>query len=146
MGRGGEPLEDRDHRYVPCASPKTEMQRQFIEAIDAFHLVLALGPAGTIEIPSVGYMRGRTVNRSFLVIDEAQSCTLGQVKMLLTRLDWNSTMIVMGDPGQTDLLPGMSGLQEIADLLDPFDDFAITRFSNDDVVRYPLVSTILDVV
>ena len=46
MGPGGEPLEDRDHRYVPCVSPKTEMQRQFIEAIDAFHLVLALGPAG----------------------------------------------------------------------------------------------------
>ena len=86
MGPGGEPLEDRDHRYVPCVSPKTEMQRQFIEAIDAFHLVLALGPAGTIEIAPVGYMRGRTLNRSFLVIDEAQKCTLGQVKMLLTRL------------------------------------------------------------
>ena len=55
-------------------------------------------------------------------------------------------MVVMGDPDQTDLLPGMAGLQEIADLLDPFDDVAITRFSNDDVARYPLVSTILDVV
>ena len=54
------------------------MQRQFIEAIDAFHLVLALGPAGTIEIAPVGYMRGRTLNRSFLVIDEAQNCTLGR--------------------------------------------------------------------
>ena len=49
MGSGGEPLEDRDHRYVPCVSPKTEMQRQFIEANDAFHLVLALGPAGTAK-------------------------------------------------------------------------------------------------
>ena len=85
MGPGGEPLEDRDHRYVPCVSPKTEIQRQFIEAIDAFHLVLALGPVGTIEIAPVGYMRGRTLNRSFLVIDEAQNCTLGQVKILLTR-------------------------------------------------------------
>ena len=54
------------------------MQRQFIEAIDAFYLVLALGPAGTIEIAPVGYMRGRTLNRSFLVIDEAQNCTLGR--------------------------------------------------------------------
>ena len=71
MGPGGEPLEDQDRRYVPCVSPKTEMQRQFIEAIDAFHLVLALGPAGMIEIAPVGSMRGRTLNRSFLVIDEA---------------------------------------------------------------------------
>ena len=81
-----------------------------------------------------------------MVIDEAQNCTYGQVKMLLTRLGWNSTMVVTGDPDQTDLLPGMSGLQEIADRLDPLDDVAITRFSNDDVVRHPLVSTILGVV
>ena len=100
----------------------------------------------TIKIAPVGCMRGRTLNRSFLVIDEAQNCTLVQVKMLLTHLGWNSTMIVMGDPDQTNLLPGMAGLQEIADLLGPFDDVAITRFSNDDVVRYSLVSTILDVV
>ena len=100
----------------------------------------------TIENAPVDYMRGRTLNRSFLVIDEAQNCTLVQVKMLLTHLGWNSTMIVMGDPDQTNLLPGMAGLQEIADLLGPFDDVAITRFSNDDVVRYSLVSTILDVV
>ena len=66
--------------------------------------------------------------------------------MLLTRLGWNSTMVVMGDPDQTDLLQGIAGLQEIADLLDLFNDVAITWFSNDDVVRYPLVSTIVDVV
>ena len=106
----------------------------------------ALGPAGTIETAPVGYMRGRTLNRSFLVIDEAQNCTLGQVKILLTRFGWNSTMVVMGAPDQTDLLPGMAGLQEIADQLDPFDDVTITWFSNDDIVRFPLVSTILDVV
>ena len=66
--------------------------------------------------------------------------------MLLTRLGWNSTMVVMGDPDQTNLLPGMAGLQEVADLLDPFDDVAIIWFSNDDIVRYPLVYTTLDVV
>ena len=66
--------------------------------------------------------------------------------MLLTCLGWHSTMVVMGDPDQTDLLPGMAGLQEIAALLDPFDDVAITRFSNDDFVRCSLVSTNLDVV
>ena len=55
-------------------------------------------------------------------------------------------MLVLGDPDQTDLLPGMACLQEIADLLDPFNDVAITWFSNDDVIRYPLVSSISDVV
>ena len=62
------------------------------------------------------------------------------------RLEFDDGVVVMGDPDKTDLLPGMAGLQEIADLLDPFDDVAITWISNDDIVRYPLVSTILDVV
>ena len=56
----------------------------------------------TIENAPVDYMRGRTLNRSFLVIDEAQNCTLGQVKMFLTRFGWNSTIIVTGNPDQTD--------------------------------------------
>ena len=60
-------------------------------------------------------MRGRTLNNCFVVIDEAQNCTYGQIKMLLTRLGWRSTMVLTGDPDQTDLLPGLSGLREIAD-------------------------------
>tara|TARA_Y100001934_G_C12118439_1_gene661935 strand:- start:465 stop:851 length:387 start_codon:yes stop_codon:yes gene_type:complete len=100
----------------------------------------------TIKIALVGCMRGRTLNRSFLVIDEVQNCTLGQVKMLLTRFGWNSTMVVTGNPGQTDGLPGKSGLSEIAHRFVPPDGVAITRFSNDKVVQHPLVSTILGVV
>lgn len=69
---------------------------------------------GSIEIAPVAYMRGRTLNNAFIVIDEAQNCTYGQIKMLLTRLGWHSTMVVTGDPDQTDLLPGMSGLTDIA--------------------------------
>ena len=64
---------------------------------------------GTIEIAPVGFMRGRTLNNAFVVIDEAQNCTYGQLKMLLSRLGWHSTMVVTGDPEQSDLLDGMSG-------------------------------------
>src|SRR5690606_22077099 len=74
----------------------------------------ALLADGTIEIAPIAYMRGRTLNNAFIVIDEAQNCTYGQIKMLLTRLGWHSTMVVTGDPDQTDLLPELSGLAEIA--------------------------------
>ena len=64
---------------------------------------------GIIEIAPVAYMRGRTLSECFVVIDEAQNCTYAQIKMLLTRLGWRSTMVLTGDPDQTDLLPGISG-------------------------------------
>ncbi|RYG16318.1 MAG: PhoH family protein, partial [Caulobacteraceae bacterium] len=67
--------------------------------------VRALMAEGAIEIAPVGYMRGRTLNNAFVVIDEAQNCTYTQLKMLLTRLGWHSTMVVTGDPQQSDLLP-----------------------------------------
>ena len=67
--------------------------------------VRALMAEGAIEIAPVGYMRGRTLNNAFVVIDEAQNCTYVQLKMLLTRLGWSSTMVVTGDPQQSDLLP-----------------------------------------
>src|SRR5471030_3472015 len=69
---------------------------------------------GAIEIAPVGFMRGRTLNNAFVVIDEAQNCTYVQLKMLLTRLGWNSTMVVTGDPAQSDLMPGLSGLGDVA--------------------------------
>jgi len=91
-------------------------------------------------------MRGRTLNRSFVVIDEAQNCAYGQIKMLLTRLGCNSTMVFTGDPDQSDLLPGMSELQDIATRLDTLEDVAVIRFTNEGVVRHPLVSSILEIV
>ena len=77
-----------------------------------------LATAGLIEIAPVAFMRGRTLNNSFVLIDEAQNCTYGQLKMLLTRLGWHSTMVMTGDPDQTDLLPELSGLGSIAQRLD----------------------------
>ena len=100
---------------------------------------------GIIEIAPVAYMRGRTINNSFIVIDEAQNCTFGQIKMLLTRLGWRSSMVVAGDPDQTDLLPGVSGLSEIAGRLDAVGRISVVRLTDADVVRHPLVASMLAV-
>jgi len=100
---------------------------------------------GTIEIAPVAFMRGRTLNNSFVLIDEAQNCTYGQLKMLLTRLGWHSTMVMTGDPDQTDLLPELSGLGSIAQRLEGFDDVAVVRLADQDVVRHPLVGRMLSV-
>lgn len=100
---------------------------------------------GVIEIAPVAYMRGRTLNNAFVVIDEAQNCTYGQLKMLLTRLGWHSTMVMTGDPDQTDLLPGLSGLGQIADRLSALDDIAVIRLEDRDIVRHPLVAAMLTV-
>lgn len=100
---------------------------------------------GTIEIAPVAFMRGRTLNNSFVLIDEAQNCTYGQLKMLLTRLGWHSTMVITGDPDQTDLLPELSGLGSIAQRLEGFEDVAVVRLNDKDVVRHPLVGRMLSV-
>ncbi|MDR3436982.1 PhoH family protein [Telmatospirillum sp.] len=100
---------------------------------------------GSIEIAPVAYMRGRTLNNAFVVIDEAQNCTYGQIKMLLTRLGWHSTMVLTGDPDQTDLLPGMSGLSDIAERLSVLPEVAVVYLDEHDIVRHPLVGAMLTV-
>src|SRR6202035_3952704 len=100
---------------------------------------------GVIEIAPVAYMRGRTLNECFVVIDEAQNCTYGQLKMLLTRLGWRSTMVLTGDPDQTDLLSGLSGLGEIASRLERVPEIAVVRLGDGDIVRHPLVASMLTV-
>jgi phosphate starvation-inducible PhoH-like protein len=100
---------------------------------------------GVIEIAPVAYMRGRTLSECFVVIDEAQNCTYTQIKMLLTRLGWRSTMVLAGDPDQTDLLPGISGLREIAGRLETLGDVPVIRLAEGDIVRHPLVASMLTV-
>jgi phosphate starvation-inducible PhoH-like protein len=107
--------------------------------------VRALMAEGAIEIAPVGYMRGRTLNNAFVVIDEAQNCTYVQLKMLLTRLGWNSTMVITGDPQQSDLLPGVSGLGDVAVRLEAVPAIAVVRLSDGDIVRHPLVGEMLAV-
>jgi phosphate starvation-inducible protein PhoH and related proteins len=98
-----------------------------------------------IEIAPIAYMRGRTLNNAFIVIDEAQNCTYGQIKMLLTRLGANARMVVTGDPDQSDLLDGLSGLAEIARRLEAIADVAVVRLGDADIVRHPLVAEMLTV-
>lgn len=105
----------------------------------------ALLADGAIEVAPVAFMRGRTLNDCFVVIDEAQNCTYGQLKMLLTRLGWRSTMILTGDPDQTDLLPGVSGLRDIATRLEQVENVAVVRLTDADIVRHPLVGEMLSV-
>jgi phosphate starvation-inducible PhoH-like protein len=107
--------------------------------------VRALMAEGAIEIAPVGFMRGRTLNNAFVVIDEAQNCTYVQLKMLLTRLGWNSTMVVTGDPNQSDLLPELSGLGPVATKLEAVGNIAVVRQEDRDIVRHPLVADMLGV-
>lgn len=99
---------------------------------------------GTIEIAPLAYMRGRTLDDAFIILDEAQNTTPEQMKMFLTRLGNNSKAIVTGDVTQIDL-PYMkkSGLIEALDILNGIDGIAIFRFSHKDVVRHPLVQKII---
>jgi phosphate starvation-inducible PhoH-like protein len=100
---------------------------------------------GTIEIAPIGFMRGRTLNNAFVVIDEAQNCTYQQLKMILSRLGWHSTMVITGDPAQSDLLNGLSGLNEIAEKLNKVDNISVVELEQRDIVRHPLVAEMLDV-
>ncbi len=209
----------RDKSYLRKVKPRTDGQRDLMQAIQSHHLTLAIGPAGsgktylaisaavealeegkvekiilsrpameageslgylpgdlhekmapylrplydalgdrmggkrvrqlledgTIEIAPVGFMRGRTLNNAFVVIDEAQNCTYSQLKMLLSRLGWHSTMVVTGDPDQSDLLDGMSGLADIAERFGSIENIAVIHLKSEDIVRHPLVAEMLDV-
>ncbi len=103
---------------------------------------------GEIEIAPIGYMRGRTLNNAFVVIDEAQNCTYGQIKMIVSRLGWNSTMVITGDPDQSDLLEGISGLRDMADRLEGLasSGVAVCKLKDKDIVRHPLVAKMLEVI
>lgn len=101
--------------------------------------------AGEIEIAPLGFMRGRTLARAAVILDEAQNATVAQTKMFLTRLGEGSHMTLTGDPSQSDLPPGVvSGLSDALALLDGVEGVAISRFSAADVVRHPLVARIIE--
>ncbi|WP_106535921.1 PhoH family protein [Haloactinopolyspora alba] len=100
---------------------------------------------GTIEVAPLAYMRGRTLNDAFVILDEAQNTSGEQMKMFLTRLGFGSKMVVTGDVTQIDLPSGTaSGLRVVENILDGIDDVAFCRLSSQDVVRHRLVSEIVD--
>ena len=99
---------------------------------------------GVIEIAPLAYMRGRTLDDSFIILDEAQNATPEQMKMFLTRLGFNSKMVVTGDLTQTDLPSGQkSGLASAVKILENVEDISIHRFTDRDVVRHKLVQKII---
>ncbi len=225
VSTGGEvSLRDLLTNHVPVSSkkrfviPKTEVQKEYIEAIKAHDIVIGIGPAGTgktylamamavnaflrkevsrivlarpaveageklgflpgdiyekvnpylrplydalfdmmepekvsklmergiIEIAPLAFMRGRTLNDSFIILDEAQNTTSEQMKMYLTRLGFNSKTVITGDTTQVDLPPGKtSGLIEIAKILHGIEGIEFIYFSERDVVRHKLVQKIV---
>jgi phosphate starvation-inducible protein PhoH and related proteins len=100
--------------------------------------------SGVIEVAPLAFMRGRTLARAFVILDEAQNCTSGQMKMFLTRLGEDSRMVVTGDPSQSDLPSSRAeGLSEALSILGGVEGVATAQFSDKDVVRHPLVTRIV---
>jgi len=100
--------------------------------------------SGIVEVAPLAFMRGRTLNDAFIILDEAQNTTAEQMKMFLTRMGFGSTVVVTGDVTQTDLPVGSaSGLRVARDLLNRIDGIAFVTFDKGDVVRHPLVAAIL---
>ena len=100
---------------------------------------------GVIEVAPLAFMRGRTLNDSFVILDEAQNTTTEQMKMFLTRLGFSSKAVITGDVTQTDLPEGKtSGLIEARELLEEVKGIKFVHFSRDDVIRHPLVQEIID--
>lgn len=98
-----------------------------------------------IEIAPLAFMRGRTLNESFIILDEAQNTTTEQMKMFLTRLGFGAAAVITGDTTQIDLpRPELSGLRRALEVLRGVADIAVTHFSSDDVVRHPLVQRIVE--
>ena len=99
---------------------------------------------GAIEIAPIGFMRGRTLNGSFIILDEAQNTTSEQMKMFLTRIGFGSKAVVTGDVTQIDLPPGKtSGLVESTEILQGISGIGFVHFDEKDVVRHPLVQSII---
>ncbi|GAA2506453.1 PhoH family protein [Streptomyces sp. NPDC059506] len=118
---------------------------------DALHDMLdpdsipRLMAAGTIEVAPLAYMRGRTLNDAFIILDEAQNTNPEQMKMFLTRLGFNSKIVITGDVTQVDLPGGTkSGLRQVQEILDGVEDVHFSRLTSTDVVRHKLVSRIVD--
>lgn len=107
-------------------------------------IVPKLMATGTIEVAPLAYMRGRTLNDSFVVLDEAQNTTPEQMKMFLTRLGFGTRMVVTGDITQIDLPQGASGLRLVTRVLGDIDDIHFSYLTSDDVVRHTLVGRIVD--
>ena len=130
---------------------KEKIDPYLIPLYDALHELLGFEKMqkriedGSIEIAPLAFMRGRTLKNSFVILDEAQNATKTQIKMFLTRLGDNSTMVVNGDPSQVDLVKShTSGLSQSIGILKEIEEVKIVYFDSKDVQRHPLVSKIIN--
>ncbi len=116
-----------------------------LQEMVGFERVAKLIERNTIEVAPLAYMRGRTLNESFIILDEAQNTSVEQMKMFLSRIGFNSTAVITGDITQIDLPRGQrSGLRHVIDVLRGVEGISFTFFDSRDVVRHPLVARILD--
>ncbi|MEL7157246.1 MAG: PhoH family protein, partial [Actinomycetota bacterium] len=97
-----------------------------------------------VEVAPLAFMRGRTLNDSFIILDEAQNTTPEQMMMFLTRIGFNSQAVVTGDETQVDVAGGRSGLQRLEQILDGIDGLGFIRLTSSDVVRHRIVQDIVD--
>lgn len=125
----------------PYLRPLYDALHEMVEPETIPHLI----DVGTIEVAPLAYMRGRTLNDAFIILDEAQNTSAEQMKMFLTRLGFNSHMVITGDASQVDLPRGTdSGLAQAVQFLSDIDDIAVIELKSSDVVRHNLVSKIVD--
>ena len=133
---------DMEEKLAPYLRPLYDALQDRMSAKQ----VKAMIAEGQIEIASVGFMRGRTLNNAFIVVDEAQNCTYVQLKMILTRLGWNSKMIVTGDPRSRTCCPNSPASPRSPTSIESMGgDVGVVRLAQADVVRHPLVAKMLDV-
>ena len=132
---------DLYEKVNPYLRPLYDALHDMMEFEDASRLI----QRGVIEVAPLAFMRGRTLNDSFVILDEAQNATPEQMKMFLTRLGFSSKAVITGDVTQTDLPEGkISGLIEAKEILSGIKGIKIVYFSREDVVRHPLVQEIID--
>jgi phosphate starvation-inducible PhoH-like protein len=132
---------DLYEKVNPYLRPLYDALHDMMDFVDASRLI----QRGTIEVAPLAFMRGRTLNDSFVILDEAQNATPDQMKMFLTRLGFSSKAVITGDVTQTDLPEGkISGLVEARNVLEGIKGIQFVYFSRDDVIRHPLVQEIID--
>jgi len=132
---------DLYEKINPYLRPLYDALHDMMDFEDASRLV----QRGVIEVAPLAFMRGRTLNDSFVILDEAQNATTEQMKMFLTRLGFSSKAVITGDVTQTDLPEGKtSGLIEAREILEGIKGIKFIYFSRDDVIRHPLVQEIID--
>ena len=132
---------DLYEKINPYLRPLYDALHDMMDFEDASRLI----QRGVIEVAPLAFMRGRTLNDSFVILDEAQNATPEQMKMFLTRLGFSSKAVITGDVTQTDLPEGkISGLIEARDLLEGIKGIKFIYFSREDVIRHPLVQEIID--